>query len=325
MSRVLWALVLASIVATGPSSSGCGGSTASSASATRSSTPLVLAARAPFRVTLPDGVVLEMDADGRVTRDGASHGALQADGRYESSDGESIAALIPDGQLAHRGRAHPARILSPMPSALGATGATLREGAVDLVTLEGERLMIAEGLGMPPGEVPVSFEAQPVRDDARVAVVFVVAVHLLERGRERAEARVDERPAPRGPGTPPPVPADVAAAPAHAPRTASGLASIVLRPGTGSEHPTAQSRVEVHYSGWSTDGRLFDSSVVRGEPAVFPLSGVIPGWTEGLQLMVEGEQRRFWMPAALAYGDRPRRGMPTGMLVFDIELIRIVR
>jgi hypothetical protein len=73
-----------------------------------------------------------------------------------------------------------------------------------------------------------------------------------------------------------------------------------------------------------TNGKMFDSSVQRGEPAAFPLHDVIKGWTEGLQLMVEGEKTRFWIPAELAYGDPPQRpGAPAGMLVFDVELISI--
>jgi photosystem II stability/assembly factor-like uncharacterized protein len=117
-----------------------------------------------------------------------------------------------------------------------------------------------------------------------------------------------------------PAPADVAAAPAGASVTASGLASRVIRPGTGTSRPTAASTVKVHYSGWTTDGQMFDSSVVRGEPSSFPLARVIRGWTEGLQLMTKGETRRFWIPAALAYGDNPRPGAPRGTLVFDVEL-----
>lgn len=120
----------------------------------------------------------------------------------------------------------------------------------------------------------------------------------------------------------PTTPTDVAAAPRNAEVTASGLASRLLAPGTGTARPTAESTVEVHYSGWTTDGQMFDSSVTRGEPASFPLSGVIAGWTEGLQLMVEGERRRFWIPEALAYQGRP--GAPAGMLVFDVQLLRIV-
>jgi len=121
-----------------------------------------------------------------------------------------------------------------------------------------------------------------------------------------------------------PAPADVAAAPADAEKTASGLASKVLQKGTGSEKPNAWDKVKVHYTGWMTDGKMFDSSVQRGEPAEFPLNGVIKGWTEGLQLMVVGEKRRFWIPANLAYGDTPRRpGGPSGTLVFDVELLGI--
>jgi peptidylprolyl isomerase len=136
-------------------------------------------------------------------------------------------------------------------------------------------------------------------------------------------------PTPTPPPEPPrpgaiPAPPDVAAAPADAQRTASGLASKVLTPGRGTRHPQATSRVEVHYTGWTTDGRMFDSSVTRGSPAQFPLNGVIRGWTEGVQLMVEGEKRRFWIPADLAYGDNPGGGRPGGMLVFDVELLRIL-
>ena len=123
---------------------------------------------------------------------------------------------------------------------------------------------------------------------------------------------------------PPATPEDLKAPPATAKKTASGLVYRVLKPGTGKDHPTATSRVSVHYSGWSTDGKMFDSSVARGEPSTFPLNGVIKGWTEGVQLMVVGEKTRFWIPGALAYGDKPQRpGAPAGLLVFDIELLNI--
>jgi peptidylprolyl isomerase len=118
-----------------------------------------------------------------------------------------------------------------------------------------------------------------------------------------------------------PPPPDVAAPPADAVRTASGLASKVLTPGTGTRHPRPNSQVTVHYTGWTTDGKMFDSSVQRGTPATFGLDGVIAGWTEGVQMMVEGEKRRFWIPESLAY--RGQGGGPAGMLVFDVELIRI--
>ena len=119
-----------------------------------------------------------------------------------------------------------------------------------------------------------------------------------------------------------PPPPDVAAAPADAVRTSTNLASKVLRPGTGTRHPRPNSRVTVHYTGWTTDGKTFDSSVTRGEPSTFGLDRVIPGWTEGVQMMVEGEKRRFWIPGRLAYEGSP--GRPQGTLVFDIELIKIV-
>ena len=125
--------------------------------------------------------------------------------------------------------------------------------------------------------------------------------------------------APAG-GTPPP--ADVAAPPADAQRSASGLAWKVLTPGTGTRHPRPNSEVTVHYVGWTTAGKHVDSSL-GGEPLTFSLDGVIEGWTEGVQMMVEGEKRRFWIPGGLAYDNSSRPGAPKGMLVFDIELIRI--
>ena len=124
---------------------------------------------------------------------------------------------------------------------------------------------------------------------------------------------------------PPAVPDDVAAPPADAEKTDSGIASRILKKGDGKIHPKATDNVRVHYSGWTTDGKLFDSSVVRGEPIVFPLNRVIPGWTEGVQLMVEGEKRRLWIPAKLAYGENPPPGAPAGTLVFDVELLKIVK
>ena len=124
---------------------------------------------------------------------------------------------------------------------------------------------------------------------------------------------------------PPKVPEDVAAIPEGAEVRESGLASRVLSAGSGEKNPSRSDMVTVHYSGWTTDGQMFDSSVMRGSPATFGLSQVIPGWTEGVQLMVEGEKRRFWIPAKLAYGENPPGGAPAGMLVFDVELLKIGR
>jgi peptidylprolyl isomerase len=118
-----------------------------------------------------------------------------------------------------------------------------------------------------------------------------------------------------------PAPPDVAEPPADAAKTASGLASKVVTEGTGKDHPGPMDRVKVNYTGWTKDGHMFDSSVIRGQPAQFALNGVIPGWTEGVQLMVVGEKRRFWIPAALAYGEHGRGNAPSGDLTFDVELL----
>ena len=120
---------------------------------------------------------------------------------------------------------------------------------------------------------------------------------------------------------PPGKPLDVKGPPANATVTKSGLAYKVLRKGTGTRHPKASDTVTVHYTGWQTTGYMIDSSVLRGEPTELPLTGVIPGWREGLQLMTEGEKARFWIPQSLAY--KGVQGKPLGMLVFDIELLRI--
>jgi peptidylprolyl isomerase len=117
-----------------------------------------------------------------------------------------------------------------------------------------------------------------------------------------------------------PAPPDVAAVPADAVRTPTGLASKVLSPGSGTRHPRPNSQVVVDYTGWTTEGKMFDSSVAKGQPANMSLDAVIPGWTEGVQMMVVGEKRRFWIPAKLAYEGKDG---PQGMLVFDIELLKI--
>ncbi len=123
------------------------------------------------------------------------------------------------------------------------------------------------------------------------------------------------------PAAAPPAPPDVDSLPADGERTESGLVSRVLKPGSGNQKPGPKSVVTIHYTGWTTDGKSFDSSVARGKPAQFPLNRVFPGWTEGLQLMVVGEERRFWIPEELAYNGQP--GKPAGMLVFDVELIEV--
>ena len=126
-------------------------------------------------------------------------------------------------------------------------------------------------------------------------------------------------PAPATPAIP--APADVAAPPPDSLKTSTGLSTRVLEQGTGQRHPRATDTVVVHYTGWKTDGEMFDSSVQRGHPSEFRLNEVIAGWTEGVQMMVEGEKRRFWIPARLAYEGQASK--PQGMLVFDIELVDI--
>jgi len=111
----------------------------------------------------------------------------------------------------------------------------------------------------------------------------------------------------------------------HIVTTASGLQYEVLVKGKGTKAPGAADRVTVHYKGATLDGNEFDSSYSRGEPATFPLDRVIAGWTEGVQLMKEGDKFRFYIPSELAYGERGAGGAigPNETLVFDVELIKI--
>lgn len=106
--------------------------------------------------------------------------------------------------------------------------------------------------------------------------------------------------------------------------TKSGLQYMVLTEGTG-KSPKATDSVKCHYEGFLIDGSVFDSSVQRGEPATFPLGGVIAGWTEGLQLMKEGGKTRFFIPYNLAYGEVGAAGSipPYATLIFDVELIEV--
>ncbi|HIP76514.1 MAG TPA: FKBP-type peptidyl-prolyl cis-trans isomerase [Psychromonas hadalis] len=106
--------------------------------------------------------------------------------------------------------------------------------------------------------------------------------------------------------------------------TDSGLQYEVLVKGEGTEHPTAKSKVEVHYHGTLIDGTVFDSSVDRGKTITFGLNQVIKGWTEGVQLMVKGDKFRFYIPSKLAYGNRSAGSIAAGsMLIFEVELIDI--
>ncbi|ASU23966.1 peptidylprolyl isomerase [Vibrio qinghaiensis] len=106
--------------------------------------------------------------------------------------------------------------------------------------------------------------------------------------------------------------------------TESGLQYLVLEQGTGTVHPKANSRVKVHYHGTLLDGSVFDSSVERNDPIVFGLKQVIQGWQEGLQLMVEGQKMRLFIPSNLGYGKSGSGPIPpASVLIFDVELIEI--
>jgi FKBP-type peptidyl-prolyl cis-trans isomerase FklB len=118
---------------------------------------------------------------------------------------------------------------------------------------------------------------------------------------------------------------DAAAKEAGAQVTPSGLVYRSLKDGTGAS-PKASDTVKVHYHGYLVDGTVFDSSVQRGQPAVFGLTQVIPGWTEGLQLMPVGSKFRFRIPPHLGYGERgsPPKIGPNQTLMFEVELLEIV-
>lgn len=233
-------------------------------------------------------------ADAQVTASGLASKVIRAGSGTENpraADSVTVhyAGWTTDGQLFDS--SYPRN--SPATFPLNGVIAGWTEGVQLMVVGEKRRFWIPQDL---------AYRGQP----GAPAGMLVFDVELLEVAR-----------APEPPATPP----DVAAAPADAEVTPSGLASKVLQAGTGATRPTATSVVEVHYSGWTTDGNMFDSSIVRGRPATFPLNGVIAGWTEGVALMVVGEKRRFWIPENLAYGGQP--GRPAGMLVFDVELLNI--
>jgi FKBP-type peptidyl-prolyl cis-trans isomerase len=241
----------------------------------------------------PDDVG-EVPGDATKTKSGLAYKVLKAgDGKTKPNAWDTVeihfTAWTPEGKMiqSSRSRGQPAKF----PLDRGMPGWT--EG-VGLMTKGGEsRFWIPEALA--PGGPPAGPKGFIVFD---IELVDVVA------------------------GTKPPeAPKDVAKAPKDAKKTASGLAYKVLKKGDGKTKPTAASQVTVHYTGWTTDGKMFDSSVTRGQPTTFGLGAVIPGWTEGLQLMDKGSKYRLWIPEELAYKGRP--GAPQGMLVFDVELIEI--
>jgi len=122
-------------------------------------------------------------------------------------------------------------------------------------------------------------------------------------------------------------PANAGVVPKDAARSESGLAWVVLKPGAGEARPTGADVVVVNFIGWTADGELVDESLTSGRPAALAVGALFAGWAEGVQLMVKGEKRRFWIPGELAFGeanpnDPPaEKGPPRGMLIYDVELL----
>jgi peptidylprolyl isomerase len=121
----------------------------------------------------------------------------------------------------------------------------------------------------------------------------------------------------------PAAPEDVGQIPADVTRSESGLAWRVLQNGTGSDQPIDTSVVEMTYTAWTADGAVFESSVLRGGLDTVGIGQLVPGWAEGMKLMVDGERRLFWIPENLAYRGASHR--PAGMLVVDVTLVQIRR
>ena len=250
----------------------------------------VLYAQSPFT---PPPDVAAPPADAVKSETGLASKVLMPGTGTEKPQATDIVTVQYTGWVASDGRMFDSSVARGMPSTfpLDRVMAGWRE-CVQLMTVgETRRCWLPQDL---------AYRGQP----GRPAGMVVFDIELVETR--------------RSPRIPPP---DVKGPPDDAKRTATGLAYKVLRAGTGTRNPAAWSRVTVHYTGWTTDGKMFDSSIARGMPATFSLSDVIPGWTEGVALMVEGERTRFWIPENLAY--KGEVGQPRGMLVFDIELIRI--
>jgi len=119
----------------------------------------------------------------------------------------------------------------------------------------------------------------------------------------------------------PPVPVDLKAPSASAVKLESGVAYRRIKKGSGTEHPSGKTQMLLDFSGWTANGDLIESTVMAGHPASFELINALRGWREVLQLMVVGDKVRIWIPAALAYGTKPRRGQPKGDLVYELELV----
>jgi len=177
----------------------------------------------------------------------------------------------------------------------------------------GALLFGASSCASAPAPAPAAPPASSPEDDRKAILAQELGELPTPKGPcpERGEANVLENPR------------------ATVQRTALGLAYCMLQEGPPGVVPGANDTVRVHYTGWTVDGEMFDSSVQRGEPLELPLNGVIRGWTEGLRLMTPGDKARLWIPGNLGYGRREageEAGTPPkGTLIFDIELLSVAR
>ncbi|NVB81090.1 MAG: peptidylprolyl isomerase [Kofleriaceae bacterium] len=199
-------------------------------------------------------------------------------------------------------------------------------------TADGKMIETTEMVKKHPVEATPPFRQSAALEDvltqmtAGERVRFWVDAHQMQSTMTKTETgplcyEVEVLQIDKAPVAPPPAPNDVAKPPGDAKKTDKGVFYKVLKAGKGGAKPSATDTVRVNYTGWTTDGRMFDSSVISGEPAEFSLSGVIAGWTDGIAQMSVGDTFRFWIPDTLAYKGQPTR--PQGMLVFDVELIEV--
>ncbi len=211
------------------------------------------------------------------------------------------------------------------------TWATIAEAAPVVPKTEDEKALYALGVMLSRNLEPFGFSASElqlvqaglvdgVQDKASIKDPDAYVPRLQELQNTRMAAGADKEKAAGA--------AFLARAAAEqgATKTASGIVIRTLTAGTGAS-PTAQDQVKVHYEGKLVDGRVFDSSIARGEPATFPLNGVIPCWTEAVQLMKTGGKSQVVCPSSLAYGDagRPPQIPGGATLVFQVELLDVVK
>jgi FKBP-type peptidyl-prolyl cis-trans isomerase len=181
-------------------------------------------------------------------------------------------------------------------------------------------LVLAVTLTACKGQTPAPAESEPkaaapAEGESQAAASPNEAV-ALRRDVQKTPVEVDTS-----------APPNVGTVPKDAVRSESGLAWVVLKPGAGEARPTDAAVVVMNFIGWTADGKLVDESLSSGRPAAAPVGSLFPGWAEGVQLMVEGEKRRFWIPGELAFdAAKPNeppaeKEPPRGMLVYDVELL----